>query len=236
MKIWQRSFLLFSLPALALLIAALHKPEKPQPTVHHFTKIDRTGTPLPNWSGPWSCVCDQRTGLLWEVKTDSENIHDGLWTYSWYRESRFKKRSNGKGKFAKASISNDEYDTGLGSPNQGDCYFEDERCDTADLVRRTREENLCGTADWRLPSATELRSLIYTDAKAGRPTIETAFFPKTKRGDYWTSEQDNSLQTVYKYLDAGAVAVSFVDGQSITIPHRNAAFVRLVSENSKSCH
>ena len=228
MKIWQRSLILCFLSATALLTAALHQPQDPQPAPHHFTKVDDLGEPLPNWAGPWSCVCDSRSGLLWEVKTDSESIHDGLWTYSWYQGAREEPLA--------LKVSNPASDTTRGVPNQGDCYFEDERCDTADLIRRTRQENLCGTEHWRLPTSEELQTLIYTDAKAGQPTIDTAFFPKTKRGDYWTSEQDDSLQTVYSYLKSGAVAISFADGQSITIPHRNAAFVRLVSSNSKSCH
>ncbi|WP_236250576.1 DUF1566 domain-containing protein [Microbulbifer sp. ALW1] len=220
MNIWQRSLIVFCVPTVGLLAAALHQPQSPQPAHHHFTKIDGSGEPLPNWAGPWPCVCDQRSGLLWEVKTDSENIHDGLWTYSWYRES-----SGSSGK-----------ESAVGAPNQGDCYFEDERCDTADLIRRARQEQLCGQQDWRLPTADEMRTLVDTEAKAGQPTIDTAFFPKTKRGDYWTSQQEVPLQDVYKTLDGGAVAISFVDGQQITIPHRNAAFVRLVSESSKSCH
>ncbi|WP_299595424.1 DUF1566 domain-containing protein [uncultured Microbulbifer sp.] len=235
MKIWQRAFMLTVVPAATALAALLHQPDFPQPTPHHFTKIDYNGNPLPHWSGPWACVCDQRTGLLWEVKTDSETIHDGLWTYSWYQEN--------DGEFVAASSNPGTPTNGLGrdtfnigTPNNGDCYFEDERCDTADLIRRTRKEQLCGEQNWRLPTTGELHSLVFTDAKAGQPKIDTAYFPKTKRGDYWTSEQGESLQKVYKHLRRGALAVSFVDGQSITIPHRNAAFVRLVTENSKSCH
>lgn len=237
MNIWQRSLLLVTVPAAALLAAALHEPDLPQPAQHHFTKIDHAGESLPNWSGPWSCVCDKRTGLLWEVKTDSENIHDGLWTYSWYQENR-----KGDGEFISTSVNSSQLGTlsqrtpHQGTPNQGDCYFEEERCDTADLIRRTREEPLCGARNWRLPTAGELRSLVFADAKSGQPKIDTAYFPKTKRGDYWTSEQGESLQNVYKHLQQGARAISFVDGQSITIPHRNAAFVRLVSEKSTSCH
>ncbi|MCQ3828505.1 DUF1566 domain-containing protein [Microbulbifer elongatus] len=235
MKRWQRSLILFFIPSSVLLGAALLQPQAPTPIRHHFTKIDATGTPLPAWAGPWACVCDHRTGLLWEVKTDSENIHDGLWTYSWYAEPRNKAASTpAAGAFVTASAENDPQP--LGTPNQGDCYFEKERCDTADLIRRTRSEQLCGEQHWRLPTSAELKTLVYTDAKAGQPTIDTAFFPKTKRGDYWTSEQGRGLQNVYNYLNTGAVAISFVDGQTITIPHRNAAFVRLVSENSKSCH
>lgn len=230
MKVWQRTLITFSLLAGTLLAAALHQPTTPQPTTHHFTKIDPAGNPLAAWAGPWSCVCDRRSGLLWEVKTDNENIHEGLWTYSWYRA--------GSEDFAAVATTDfqEQSAPAVGTPNQGDCYFEAERCDTADLVRRTRSEELCGATDWRLPSPQELHTLIDNDSKQGQPTIDTAFFPNTKRGDYWTSAQGESLQAVYKNLHAGALAISFVDGQRITLPHRNAAFVRLVATDSKSCH
>ncbi len=59
-----------------------------------FTKLDSTGNPLPDNASTWSCVKDNRTGLIWEVKTadvprlgnpaykNPKYLHDKLWRYS----------------------------------------------------------------------------------------------------------------------------------------------------------
>ncbi len=59
-----------------------------------FTKLDANGQPLPNSATTWSCVKDNRTGLIWEVKTadvprlgnpaykNPKYLHDKLWRYS----------------------------------------------------------------------------------------------------------------------------------------------------------
>lgn len=197
---------------LAVLFIAWRKPFLVEPpTASRFVKIDRNGKPLSPWAGPWQCVCDQQTGLLWEVKNDDEGIHDGYWTYSWY-------------------------DGEKGVENSGDCYFEKDRCDSADLIRRANIEQTCSADNWRLPNVKELNSLVYQDTKPGQPKIDKNFFPQTKHGDYWTSEAEQPLSGVFKFLYKGATAVSFIEGKEIQLPYRNAAFVRLVTTDSSLCH
>ncbi|MCG8668461.1 MAG: DUF1566 domain-containing protein [Pseudomonadales bacterium] len=173
------------------------------PTNIRWIKIDNQGNQLKAWDGPWACVYDKSTKLLWEVKTDMETIHDGYWSYSWF---------NGD----------------LGAANKGDCYFEEERCDTNDLIRRTNQQLLCGLDQWRLPSEKELMSLVYHKGKPGDPTIAKDYFPQTKRGDYWTSASQQPLKGAFKHLGTGATAINFIRGTKANIPYRNAAFVRLV--------
>lgn len=206
-----RALLVFVLPIALLLAAAIHRAEPPTPPAHHLVKIDSRGGPMPAWSGPWACVCDTRTNLLWEVKTDDEGIHDGDWTYSWWQGN-------------------------TGVANNGDCYYEQNRCDTADLVRHTRREALCGVENWRLPSAAELKTLRSVDTPPGAPAIDGNYFPKTRRGDYWTHDAEQPLDGVYAYLRSGSAAINFIDGDQVTIPYRNAAFARLVAPVSKGCH
>lgn len=229
MNLWQRTLLIVGVPLAAITAAVLHQPAKPEPAPYHLTKIAADGKPLPPWAGPWSCVCDRNTGLLWEVKTDDEGIHDGLWTYSWYRAG-----AAGFHTAARKNLAEPLPEAGV--PDSGDCYFEKTRCDTEDLVRRTNRQTLCGENNWRLPTSAELTTLVYPLAKPGQAKIDTDYFPHTKRGDYWTADEGNTLQNVYRHLRTGAEAISFIDGGKFTIPHRNAAFVRLVSADSKSCH
>ncbi|WP_444920036.1 DUF1566 domain-containing protein [Microbulbifer sp. CnH-101-G] len=206
-----RLFLIFFLPACLIGAAVIHTPQAPQPSQYYLSKVTAEGEMIHAWDGPWSCVCDRRSGLLWEVKTDSEDIHDGKWTYSRLLQNQ-------------------------GVANNGDCYFEAERCDTEDLIRHINREQLCGSKHWRLPTASELRTLVVTEVKPGSPSIETGYFPKTQRGDYWTSDGNLPLKGVYSYLKVGGAAVNFINGETITIPYRNAAFTRLVTNRSSSCH
>jgi PKD repeat protein len=49
-----------------------------------FTKISATGQKLPANTTEWSCVLDNHTGLMWEVKTDDGGLRDKDNTYTWY--------------------------------------------------------------------------------------------------------------------------------------------------------
>lgn len=169
-----------------------------------FIKLNKQGEPMHPWQGPWSCIFDTESGLVWENKTDDESIHDALWTFSWYQQ-------------------------GKGVKNSGDCYFEPDRCDTSDLIRRMNAEETCGLNEWRLPTVEELNSLVNDNPKTGDAKIAGDFFSYTKRGDYWTSDADVVLQGVYAHLKSGAIALDFIEGKPRAIPYRNAAFVRLVS-------
>ena len=179
--------------------------QDPHPQPHYLTKIAADGNSLSAWQGPWQCVMDSRTGLLWEVKTDSETIHDGYWSYSWF-------------------------DGAQGVKNFGDCYFKKDRCDTNDLIESTNQKGLCGFNNWRLPTVKELSSLVDQNHKPGHQTIDLNFFPHTKGGDYWTSQSQAPLKGSFRHLREGAVAVNFLTGKSQALPYRNAAFVRLVTE------
>jgi len=69
-----------------------------------FTKLDATGQPLLNQSVaysivPWSCVQDEVTGLVWEVKGEagSDSLHDAEHTYTWHNASELEAKVNEEG-------------------------------------------------------------------------------------------------------------------------------------------
>ncbi|ATC96769.1 hypothetical protein PTUN_b0369 [Pseudoalteromonas tunicata] len=170
-----------------------------------WQKINRAGVKLSAWQGPWSCVYDLEQHLLWEVKTNDESIHDGDWTYSWFIAQQ-------------------------GQANSGDCYFEQARCDTTDLINRSNQTQLCGVQGWRLPTQAELTALLQHHDRVGQVHVATDYFLHLKHGDYWTSNANQPLSGIYQHLKQGAIAINMSQGSVVTLPYRNAAFVMLVSD------
>ena len=156
-----------------------------------YTKLDALGNRLPKSAKSWSCVLDNRSGLIWEVKTNDGGGRDKDNEYRWggrgasdvalanydgNDESRRKKsRWDGKGK---------RYD------------------DWNKLVDAANFEQLCGFADWRVPDLFELASLVrcrggsYQNLDDGcsgsyqKPTIDTDYFPNAKSSWYWSASPD----------------------------------------------
>jgi len=200
-----RTFILIMLIIFIIIAAYQETNIKPEETMSRWVKLDTAGEPIANWSGPWSCTLDKNTGLIWENKDINEGIHDANWTYSW---------SDGKG---------------LGIENRGDCNFDNIRCDTQDLIRLTKQEKMCGLTEWRLPTAEELMTLINDSPPVGEPVINTDFFIYTKRSGYWTADSRIPLEGGYRFLGQGAMTINFIKGKKTAIPYRNAAYVRLVT-------
>lgn len=131
-----------------------------------FTKLDASGNALAASASEWSCVQDNVTGLVWEVKTDDRGLRDGDWNYTWYNSTGVN-------------------DGGApGTPNGGFC-FDTENCDTEKYVAAVNSQGLCGASDWRLPSREALRSIL--DYGSIYPTIDTDYFPNTRPSGYWSS-------------------------------------------------
>ena len=95
-----------------------------------FTKLDANGNPLPASATSWSCVKDNVTGLIWEVKTTDGGIHDKNITYRWGGKTHL--------------------GSGFGT------YYNDWDL----LVDSSNAEQLCGYSDWRVPTTEELESIV----------------------------------------------------------------------------
>lgn len=188
-----------------------------------FTKLGSAGEALPATSDSWHCVQDNVTNLVWEVKQGffqpsegeepdaSRNLHANTNTYTWFDSSR------------PASAGDP------GVENGGNCVGTDS-CDTASFVRQVNRAALCGFRDWRMPSRTELRSIVDYGVNQPGPTVDIQYFANTRNPDqlqglhsdwYW------SFQTSAR-LRSSAWAVSFNTGGDSRKDKNGAQSVRLV--------
>jgi len=99
-----------------------------------FTRLNADGSEYTGSgtysSEPWACVRDNHTGLIWEVKTDDNGIHDRDRMYIW------------GGKAALVTQQDRHYN-----------YWDI-------LVDGSNDEALCGFSDWRVPTLMELDSIV----------------------------------------------------------------------------
>ena len=122
-----------------------------------FTKLDANGNALAASATSWSCVRDNHTGLVWEVKTTDGGIHDASNTYRWGGKTALLTGTFG--------TQYNDWDTLVDGSNAG--------------------SGLCGFTDWRVPAREELRSIVnYNQAN---PAIDTAYFPNIGSDAYWSA-------------------------------------------------
>lgn len=137
-----------------------------------FTKLDANGNDLPASASAWSCVRDNHTGLIWEVKTTDGGLRDINNTYSWYNPD-----SNTNGGSA-------------GTQNGGSCSGSD--CDTHAFVQAVNSQGLCGANDWRMPTPLELIGIKYNGNNANNQgrSLDMVYFPNAPAwfdDVFWTS-------------------------------------------------
>lgn len=154
-----------------------------------FTKIGDDGTPLAiqniEWwlegseaeGTLWSCVQDNVTGLMWEVKKDEEfTLRDYRNRYSWF-DSTLQGVSQGL-------------------EDNGTCY--ESRCDTEGYVAAVNAIGLCGHTDWRMPTERELLGLVHYSSYT--PSIDRHYFPVTSRTGFWTGQPSNEADNESRYV------------------------------------
>jgi len=152
-----------------------------------YTKLNANGNDLPASTTAWSCVRDNVTGLIWEVRIGGNNIQgdEGLYdaddAYNWYNTDP---NTNG----GAAGYADDDgaichgYDV-----NEPASY-----CNTQAYVLRVKASQLCAATDWRMPTLQELGSLVNFDVTNTTPYSD--YFPNMKEYSYWSSTpySDNS--------------------------------------------
>ncbi len=145
-----------------------------------FTKLAANGAPLAiqgadwafNLAGDadagteaagtkWSCVKDNHTGLIWEIKTNGNGVHDKDKTAQWGGNTAIGKTAS----------------TPFGT------YHDD--ADWNDLLTISNAgSGLCGGAEWRIPTREELRSIVNYGSN---PAIDSHYFPNTVADSYWSA-------------------------------------------------
>lgn len=148
----------------------------------------------------WSCVRDNVTGLIWEVKTTDGGLRDTNSYYSWYNPDNSTNGGN------------------VGSQNGGLCRGSE--CDTYAYVQAVNSQKLCGASDWRMPTVLELLGIV--DSSNFAPSIDKGYFPNTPSSVlFWTSDP-------YVFNSSLGWSVLFLNGSVDLIGKGNSASVRLV--------
>lgn len=126
-----------------------------------FSKIGPEGQRLPYDAKNWSCVLDNRTGLMWEEHAPQGGLLGMDRYFEWYNADD--------------------------AANGGFAGYHPHGASTEALVNALNEDGLCGYRDWRLPDRAELIGLMDLSKGKPEPLIDTAFFPHTPADAYWTS-------------------------------------------------
>ncbi|BBB22586.1 conserved hypothetical protein [Abyssogena phaseoliformis symbiont OG214] len=159
-------------------------------------KVSAQGNILESEVKNHRCMLDQQSKLVWEVKLSDKGLQDTNNTYTWF---------NGK-----SGVDNGDY--------SHHCHW-GKNCNTQAFINALNTAKLCKQSTWRLPSESELRTLlIYGDNDL---LINPNFFPNTRRKSYWSAdEQDIDI----------AIDVPFFYGGSKSSDKSFCAHIRAVSD------
>lgn len=175
-----------------------------------FTRLNANGDEQDAEAASWSCVRDNVTGLVWEVKSDDGGLQDKDYTYSWYSEG------------VNGGFEGDE--DGVDTS----CTLAS--CNTQAYVNAVNAQGLCGFYDWRMPTHHELFSLMHLGI-ADSLAIDEDYFPNTGASTtspvwYWTSVP--SADGVNSDDAQNAWALDFDSAVDNFLNKSSAARVRLV--------
>ncbi|MBB1330597.1 DUF1566 domain-containing protein [Pseudoalteromonas sp. SR43-7] len=178
-----------------------------------YTKLNEFADEVGDDSPDFTCIRDNVTGLVWEVKSvasgtvPNTSLRDGQNHYFW---------DVGNTTFTDTSTANST------CPDNTSCGVQS-------YINEVNDLDFCGGTNWRLPTYTELLGLIDYGKQGQSILIDEAFFPNMPSESalshlrYWTSQtaaDGTSLSQAY--------IIDMSDGNDLAYPKENTAYVRLV--------
>ncbi|MFI3135775.1 MAG: DUF1566 domain-containing protein, partial [Methylococcaceae bacterium] len=179
-----------------------------------YVKVSNSGNALPasavlgSGADDWACTYDDKTQLMWEVKTTDGGLRDQEWSYTWYDTNSPDGNKGSSSGYASCKTSG--------------------RCDTEKFTQDVNAQGLCGSKDWRLPDKEQLNGLVYCSTGQGnslasnpfgsvcllyngvylynstghKPSIDSGYFPNTSfPAPFWSSSPDAGSGLSAWYVD-----------------------------------
>jgi hypothetical protein len=168
-----------------------------------YTKISNSGLTLPDTAvlgsgeNDWACTKDNKTGLIWEVKTTDGGIRDRQKTYTNYfvGEKGYSDNTN-----------SDAFVKAVNTKNL--CGANNWR-----LPKRNELQELvvCSDSKYRTIDPSEFDFICQNYNLINQPTINTNYFPNTQRFEYWTLSPLPTFNgsAVYIGFDNSLLSVNF---------------------------
>lgn len=178
-----------------------------------FTKLNEFADELPNSATSFSCVRDNVTGLIWEVKelpigsipavTTRAAHNQFTWGFDGRVGSVF-----GAAQSSCSSVTN---------------------CALQTYIQAVNATNYCGGSNWRMPSYNELLGLLDFEKTQGGVLLPQQYFPnlpaKSLNGHlyFWTAQTSADGTSLSQ-----AFVIDLATGNDLAYPKANVAYVMLV--------